>query len=126
MLIAIHKCPWCIARPRLLQWTTYQPSPFESAPTRLGGAPSSAIIMRELKFRAWDKITKQIAPVKIIEWITGVPCSIYLTLTDKVTGHACMVERTDQSAALMQFTGLKDEKDKDIYEGDILAEWCDE
>jgi hypothetical protein len=57
--------------------------------------------MREIKFRAWDKITEKM-DYENWPWIY-------------VNGDS---ERSD--TIVMQFTGLKDNKGKEIYEGDIV------
>ena len=58
--------------------------------------------MREIKFRAWDSISK--SPTK-----SGVQFNNTTMQLESVSG-----------ITLMQFTGLKDCSGKDIYEGDIL------
>ena len=53
--------------------------------------------MREIKFRAWDKIIKRM---------------LYFDFTQHIDPTDCEI---------MQFTGLKDTNGKEIYEGDILG-----
>ncbi|SFA70613.1 YopX family protein [Clostridium frigidicarnis] len=63
--------------------------------------------MREIKFRAWCKKHKYIYDV----------CSLRF-IGDKVSANdnsSCIGEEI-----LMQYTGLKDENGKEIYEGDIV------
>ena len=72
--------------------------------------------MREIKFRAWDN--KQNLMLHPMEFQSGVGVSIpneYLSHDDTEIYLRCRYD-----TELMQYTGLKDKNDKEIYEGDIL------
>lgn len=66
--------------------------------------------MRELKFRAWDIIHKQMVWPQFIKFTAE---GFVYELTNSVTGASIKMP-------LMQYTGLKDKNGKEIYEGDIV------
>lgn len=62
--------------------------------------------MREIKFRAWDKVHKL-----MYDWDGDYP---------KFKDELVADDFTDDDLAIMQYTGLKDRHGKEIYEGDIV------
>lgn len=62
--------------------------------------------MREIKFRVWDKISK---PNKIKTW--GQLQAQYNNISQVFNS---------EGFELMQYTGLKDKRGNEIYEGDII------
>lgn len=74
--------------------------------------------MREIKFRAWVKDRKAIFEVILIDYV-----SKKVTYIVERTGHLLNIRHDKfNDAELMQYTGLKDKNNKEIYEGDILFE----
>lgn len=67
--------------------------------------------MREIKFRVWDNTEK----VFLEGWRTAQ--LVIRPLSGRVTDGA-----TTPDVTLMQYTGLKDKNDKEIYEGDIESD----
>lgn len=63
--------------------------------------------MREIKFRAWDKESKTMLFTGFVINADGMVATI-------TNDH-------DWKLEVMQYTGLKDKNDKEIYEGDIIA-----
>jgi uncharacterized phage protein (TIGR01671 family) len=71
--------------------------------------------MREIKFRAWDKESLYMFfPPELIFNKDGE--LIYIGLIPNL-GHA---DFPSERYKLMQFTGLLDKNDKEVYEGDIV------
>lgn len=71
-------------------------------------------MMREIKFRAWFKNENEIKKVAINNIYEGNRTHLHLSpmpLSDY------------RPIELMQYTGLKDKNDQEIYEGDILKEY---
>lgn len=60
--------------------------------------------MREIKFRAWNKVTKE----------------MYNDAINNCKDSFDLVLKHPQIYKVMQYTGLKDKNGKEIYEGDIL------
>jgi uncharacterized phage protein (TIGR01671 family) len=75
--------------------------------------------MREIKFRAWDKENKAFMPSEGYAICDGDVMGLRY-------GNEMEDVLTDQ-IELMQYTGLKDNNGREVYEGDVLhfgSMWC--
>ena len=74
--------------------------------------------MREIKFRIWVKDRKAIFEVILIDYVRKK-----VTYIVERTGHLLNIRHDKfNDVELMQYTGIKDKDNKEIYEGDILFE----
>ena len=78
--------------------------------------------MREIKFRAWLKEKK----IMIDNARPDFFCKQLHYLCSNSAGGQDVLGVSTEDIELMEYTGLKDKNNKEIYEGDILSDGNDE
>lgn len=73
--------------------------------------------MRDIKFRAWDKIENKMWYPDAIRFDLGKPLNMK---NNGIGGWVTFFEHEGLHDPIMQYTGLKDKNGKEIYEDDIL------
>jgi uncharacterized phage protein (TIGR01671 family) len=72
--------------------------------------------MREIKFRAWHKIDQEMSEFSFTNNLVAVEDKDNLVICSDSGGWSFY----DENLVIMRFSGLKDHRGIDIYEGDIL------
>lgn len=73
--------------------------------------------MREIKFRIWDEEEHKMERALAVDWFFKTA----ITSANPVTNsHPRGVSFRDKDEILMQYTGMKDQTGREIYEGDIV------